>query len=133
MRCMRERLSTMAPARQYHDLILRGRIADVTARGMRLGEGSSRVRMSNYNRKLHARRAPRARPSCTPERAMASQSETHTPFIFSFWTPCMRRAYDQLCCSPFAMTLPRSYSRDPSVNSITYALLTSDIIYSPGM
>jgi hypothetical protein len=70
---------------------------------------------------------------CTPERAIASQSETHTPFIFSFWTPCTGWAYDQLCCSPFAMTPPRSYSRDPSVNSITYALLTSDTIYSPGV
>jgi hypothetical protein len=50
-----------------------------------------------------------------------------------FRMPCMRWAYDQLCCSPFAVTPPRSYGKDPSVNSITHALLTSNTIYHPGM
>jgi hypothetical protein len=83
MRCMREGLPAMAPARQNHVLILPGGIADVTARGMRSGAGSCRATMSNYNRKLHARGARRARPLYTPERAMASQSEIHAPFILS--------------------------------------------------
>jgi hypothetical protein len=49
MRCMREGLPAMAPARQDHDLILPGGIADVTARDMRSGNGSSRARMSNIS------------------------------------------------------------------------------------
>jgi hypothetical protein len=83
MRCMREGLPAMAPARQNHNLILPGGIADVTARGMRSGEGSCRATMSNYNRKLHARGGRRARLLYTPERATASQSESHAPFILS--------------------------------------------------
>jgi hypothetical protein len=83
MRCMREGLPAMAQARQNHVLILPGGIADVTARGMRSGEGSCRATLSNHNGKLHARGARRARLLYTPERATASQSEAHAPFILS--------------------------------------------------
>ena len=54
MRCMCEELPAIAPARSHHDLLLPGGSAQITARGMRSGEGSSRARVSNHRSKLHA-------------------------------------------------------------------------------